>query len=39
MTNALSRGQIFDETLPLLRKAGVTVRDDPETFACARAGT
>jgi ATP phosphoribosyltransferase len=31
ITIALSRGRIFDETLPLLRTAAVTVRDDPET--------
>jgi ATP phosphoribosyltransferase len=31
LTLALSKGRIFDETLPLLARAGVTVADDPET--------
>jgi len=31
ITIALSRGRIFDETLPLLAAAGVAMRDDPET--------
>jgi ATP phosphoribosyltransferase len=30
LTLALSKGRIFDETLPLLARAGVTVADDPE---------
>jgi ATP phosphoribosyltransferase len=30
ITLALSKGRIFDETLPLLRAAGVDVLDDPE---------
>jgi ATP phosphoribosyltransferase len=30
LTLALSKGRIFDETLPLLRRAGVEVLDDPE---------
>jgi ATP phosphoribosyltransferase len=31
LTFALSKGRIFDETLPLLARAGITVADDPET--------
>ena len=31
ITLALSKGRIFDETLPLLRRAGIEVQDDPET--------
>lgn len=31
MTLALSKGRIFDETLPLLKAAGIEVLDDPET--------
>jgi ATP phosphoribosyltransferase len=31
LTLALSKGRIFDETLPLLARAGVSVADDPET--------
>jgi ATP phosphoribosyltransferase len=31
LTLALSKGRIFDETLPLLQRAGITVADDPET--------
>ena len=31
LTLALSKGRIFDETLPLLRAAGVEVLEDPET--------
>ncbi|QDL36537.1 ATP phosphoribosyltransferase [Rhodoferax sediminis] len=30
ITLALSKGRIFDETLPLLRAAGIEVRGDPE---------
>jgi ATP phosphoribosyltransferase len=30
ITLALSKGRIFDETLPLLRAAGITVSEDPE---------
>ena len=30
MTLALSKGRIFDETLPLLRAAGIEVNEDPE---------
>ena len=30
LTLALSKGRIFDETLPLLRAAGIEVLDDPE---------
>jgi ATP phosphoribosyltransferase len=30
MTLALSKGRIFDETLPLLAAAGITVLEDPE---------
>ncbi len=30
VTLALSKGRIFDETLPLLTAAGITVLDDPE---------
>ncbi|MFG6446851.1 ATP phosphoribosyltransferase [Roseateles sp. BYS180W] len=30
ITLALSKGRIFDETLPLLAAAGIEVRDDPE---------
>ena len=31
LTLALSNGRIFDETLPLLRSAGIEVLEDPET--------
>lgn len=31
LTLALSKGRIFDETLPLLQAAGITVTEDPET--------
>jgi ATP phosphoribosyltransferase len=31
ITLALSKGRIFDDTLPLLRAAGIEVLDDPET--------
>lgn len=31
ITLALSKGRIFDETLPLLASAGIEVLDDPET--------
>jgi ATP phosphoribosyltransferase len=31
LTFALSKGRIFDETLPLLARAGIDVTDDPET--------
>ncbi|MCX7659724.1 MULTISPECIES: ATP phosphoribosyltransferase [Caldimonas] len=31
ITLALSKGRIFDETLPLLKAAGVEVMEDPET--------
>ena len=31
ITIALSKGRIFDETLPLLRAAGIVVSEDPET--------
>ena len=31
LTIALSKGRIFDETLPLLAAAGITPSDDPET--------
>jgi ATP phosphoribosyltransferase len=31
LTFALSKGRIFDETLPLLARAGIEVKDDPET--------
>lgn len=31
LTLALSKGRIFDETMPLLRAAGITVTEDPET--------
>jgi ATP phosphoribosyltransferase len=30
LTLALSKGRIFDETLPLLKAVGIEVRDDPE---------
>jgi ATP phosphoribosyltransferase len=30
ITLALSKGRIFDETLPLLKAAGITVNEDPE---------
>jgi ATP phosphoribosyltransferase len=29
LTFALSKGRIFDETLPLLKRAGIEVTDDP----------
>ncbi len=31
ITLALSKGRIFDDTLPLLRRAGIEVLEDPET--------
>jgi ATP phosphoribosyltransferase len=31
ITLALSKGRIFDETLPMLRAAGIEVQEDPET--------
>ena len=31
VTIALSKGRIFDETVPLLAAAGIATRDDPET--------
>jgi ATP phosphoribosyltransferase len=31
LTLALSKGRIFEETLPLLKAAGITVTEDPET--------
>ena len=31
ITLALSKGRIFEETLPMLRAAGIEVQDDPET--------
>jgi ATP phosphoribosyltransferase len=31
LTLALSKGRIFDETMPLLRAAGIEVLEDPET--------
>ena len=31
LTFALSKGRIFDETLPLLKSAGIEVAEDPET--------
>ena len=31
ITLALSKGRIFDETLPLLAAAGIEVLEDPET--------
>lgn len=31
ITIALSKGRIFEETLPLLQRAGIRVLDDPET--------
>jgi ATP phosphoribosyltransferase len=31
LTLALSKGRIFEETLPLLKAAGIVVTDDPET--------
>jgi len=31
LTLALSKGRIFDETLPLLQRAGLSVLEDPET--------
>lgn len=31
ITIALSKGRIFEETLPLLRAAGITTRENPET--------
>jgi ATP phosphoribosyltransferase len=31
LTLALSKGRIFDDTVPLLRRAGITVLEDPET--------
>ena len=30
ITLALSKGRIFDETLPLLKAAGIEVPEDPE---------
>ena len=31
LTLALSKGRIFEETLPLLKAAGIEVTEDPET--------
>ena len=31
LTLALSKGRIFEETLPLLQAAGITVTEDPES--------
>jgi ATP phosphoribosyltransferase len=31
LTLALSKGRIFEETLPMLARAGITVSEDPET--------
>jgi ATP phosphoribosyltransferase len=31
ITIALSKGRIFDETVPLLKAAGIVARGDPET--------
>ena len=31
LTLALSKGRIFEETVPLLKAAGITVNEDPET--------
>ena len=31
LTLALSKGRIFEETMPLLRAAGIEVSEDPET--------
>jgi ATP phosphoribosyltransferase len=31
ITLALSKGRIFDETLPMLAAAGITIAEDPET--------
>ena len=31
LTIALSKGRIFDETLPLLKAAGIEVLENPET--------
>jgi len=31
ITLALSKGRIYDQTVPLLKAVGVTLRDDPET--------
>ena len=31
ITLALSKGRIFDDTLPLLKAAGIEVLEDPET--------
>lgn len=31
LTLALSKGRIFDDTLPLLKRAGIEVTEDPET--------
>ena len=31
ITIALSKGRIYDETLPLLKAVGIAVREDPET--------
>jgi len=33
LTMALSKGRIFEETLPLLKAAGITVSEDPENHA------
>jgi len=30
LTLALSKGRIFEETVPLLKAAGITVAEDPE---------
>ncbi|MCX8005442.1 MAG: ATP phosphoribosyltransferase, partial [Burkholderiaceae bacterium] len=31
ITLALSKGRIFEETAPLLARAGIVAREDPET--------
>ena len=33
ITIALSKGRIYEETLPLLAAAGITVAEDPENRA------
>jgi ATP phosphoribosyltransferase len=39
ITLALSKGRIFEETLPLLKAAGIAVLDDPETSRKLMMGT
>ena len=39
ITLALSKGRIFDDSLPLLKAAGIEVNEDPETSRKDRKST